>query len=211
MNQIFLALLAAAALCSCGGPNYTLSGKAGLAPGDTLRLRSPYENDSVLATTVVRRDSSFRIRGHVAGPMIANLMHNDRRIGAPILLEAADIRIEPTGDVRGFQFTGTPLNDAFNAMNAAQVSLGNVLQDKNSTRWDGFTGRFPATRGKPTATTCWARSFTPAAPMRTRRRPVNGSHSSPPNCRTTPCWRAYGGRSKPSNVRPSAGPTWTSH
>lgn len=66
MNQIFLALLAAAALCSCGGPNYTLSGKAGLAPGDTLRLRSPYENDSVLATTVVRRDSSFRIRGHVA-------------------------------------------------------------------------------------------------------------------------------------------------
>ena len=82
MNQIFLALLAAAALCSCGGPNYTLSGKAGLAPGDTLRLRSPYENDSVLATTVVRRDSSFRIRGHVAGPMIANLMHNDRRIGA---------------------------------------------------------------------------------------------------------------------------------
>lgn len=34
--------------------------------------------------------------------MIANLMHNDRRIGAPILLEAADIRIEPTGDVRGF-------------------------------------------------------------------------------------------------------------
>lgn len=128
MKKLLIASFAAAALCSCGGPNYTLSGKAGLAPGDTLRLRSPYENDSVLATTVVRRDSSFRIRGHVAGPMIANLMHNDRRIGAPILLEAADIRIEPTGDVRGFQFTGTPLNDAFNAMNAAQVSLGNVLQ-----------------------------------------------------------------------------------
>ena len=82
----------------------------------------------MLATTVIRRDSSFRIRGHVSEPTIANLMHNDRRIGAPILLEAADIRLEPTGDVRGFQFTGTPLNDAFNAMNAAQVSLGNVLQ-----------------------------------------------------------------------------------
>lgn len=221
MNRICPTILAAVALSGCGGPNYTLSGRAGLAPGDTLRLCSPYENDSVLATTVIRRDSSFRIRGHVSEPTIANLMHNDRRIGAPILLEAADIRLEPTGDVRGFQFTGTPLNDAFNAMNAAQVSLGNVLQaletnrthpsaGGNSTRWDGFTGRFPATRWKPTATTCWAHSSTPAAPMRTRRRPANGSRSSPPNCRTTPCWRAYGARSKPSNARPSAGPTWTS-
>ena len=128
MNRICPTILAAVALSGCGGPNYTLSGRAGLAPGDTLRLCSPYENDSVLATTVIRRDSSFRIRGHVSEPTIANLMHNDRRIGAPILLEAADIRLEPTGDVRGFQFTGTPLNDAFNAMNAAQVSLGNILQ-----------------------------------------------------------------------------------
>ena len=128
MNRICPTILAAVALSGCGGPNYTLSGRAGLAPGDTLRLCSPYENDSVLATTVIRRDSSFRIRGHVSEPTIANLMHNDRRIGAPIQLEAADIRLEPTGDVRGFQFTGTPLNDAFNAMNAAQVSLGNVLQ-----------------------------------------------------------------------------------
>ena len=128
MNRICPTILAAVALSGCGGPNYTLSGRAGLAPGDTLRLCSPYENDSVLATTVIRRDSSFRIRGHLSEPTIANLIHNDRRIGAPILLEAADIRLEPTGDVRGFQFTGTPLNDAFNAMNAAQVSLGNVLQ-----------------------------------------------------------------------------------
>ena len=128
MNRICPTILAAVALSGCGGPNYPLSGRADLAPGDTLRLCSPYENDSVLATTVIRRDSSFRIRGHVSEPTIANLTHNDRRIGAPILLEAADIRLEPTGDVRGFQFTGTPLNDAFNAMNAAQVSLGNVLQ-----------------------------------------------------------------------------------
>ena len=128
MNRICPTILAAVALSGCGGPHYTISGRADLAPGDTLRLCSPYENDSVLATTVIRRDSSFRIRGHVSEPTIANLMHNDRRIGAPIQLEAADIRLEPTGDVRGFQFTGTPLNDAFNAMNAAQVSLGNVLQ-----------------------------------------------------------------------------------
>lgn len=128
MNRIFPTILAAATLSGCGGPNYTLSGKAGLAPGDTLRLCSPYENDSVLAVTVVRSDSTFRIRGYVAEPTIANLMHNDRRIGAPILLEAADIRLEPTGDVRDWQFTGTPLNDAFNAMNAAQVSLGNIMQ-----------------------------------------------------------------------------------
>ena len=211
MNRICPTILAAVALSGCGGPNYTLSGRAGLAPGDTLRLCSPYENDSVLATTVIRRDSSFRIRGHVSEPTIANLMHNDRRIGAPILLEAADIRLEPTGDVRGFQFTGTPLNDAFNAMNAAQVSLGNVLQAlENEPDTPERRRKLDSLGRKPTATTCWAHSSTPAAPMRTRRRPANGSRSSPPNCRTTLCWRAYGARSKPSNARPSADPTWTS-
>ena len=203
MNRICPTILAAVALSGCGGPNYTLSGRAGLAPGDTLRLCSPYENDSVLATTVIRRDSSFRIRGHVSEPTIANLMHNDRRIGAPILLEAADIRLEPTGDVRGFQFTGTPLNDAFNAMNAAQVSLGNVLQALEN------EPDTPERRRKLDSLGRIYRQI-PAAPMRTRRRPANGSRSSPPNCRTTPCWRAYGARSKPSNARPSADPTWTS-
>lgn len=128
MKKLLTLWLVTAALCGCGGPNFTLSGKTDLAPGDTLRLRSPYQNDSVLAVTVIRRDSTFRIRGHVDAPMIADLVHGERRIGAPILLEAADIRLEPTDDVRGWQFTGTPLNDAFNAMNAAQVELGSVMQ-----------------------------------------------------------------------------------
>lgn len=119
-------LFAAAALCACQGPNYSISGR--YTPGDTLRLQSPYQNDSVLAVTVVRADSTFRIRGRIARPLIADLVAKGRRIGAPILLEAADIRLEPTGDVRGYQFTGTPMNEAFNAMNAAQVELGIVLQ-----------------------------------------------------------------------------------
>lgn len=119
-------LFAAAALCACQGPNYSISGR--FTPGDTLRLQSPYQNDSVLAVTVVRADSTFRIRGRIAQPQVADLVAKGRRIGAPILLEPADIRLEPTGDVRGYQFTGTPMNEAFNAMNAAQVALGNVMQ-----------------------------------------------------------------------------------
>ena len=204
MNRICPTILAAVALSGCGGPNYTLSGRAGLAPGDTLRLCSPYENDSVLATTVIRRDSSFRIRGHVSEPTIANLMHNDRRIGAPIQLEAADIRLEPTGDVRGFQFTGTPLNDAFNAMNAAQVSLGNVLQALEN------EPDTPERRRKLDSLGRIYRQIPGDALEANRDNLLGGSRSSPPNCRTTPCWRAYGARSKPSNARPSAGPTWTS-
>lgn len=119
-------LLAVAALCGCQGPTYSISGR--FAPGDTLRLQSPYQNDSVLALTVVRADSTFRIRGRIDQPLVADLVAKGRRIGAPILLEAADIRLEPTGDVRGYRYTGTPLNEAFNAMNAAQVELGNVIQ-----------------------------------------------------------------------------------
>ena len=53
MNRICPTILAAVALSGCGGPNYTLSGRAGLAPGDTLRLCSPYENDSVLALSLI--------------------------------------------------------------------------------------------------------------------------------------------------------------
>lgn len=128
MKQISALFLLAALLCSCGGPNYTLSGKTDFTPGDTLRLRSPYQDDSLLAVTVVRPDGSFRIRGYAAGPMIADLVRGNSRVGAPILLEAGDIRLEATDDVRGYQFTGTPMNEAFNAMNAAQVALGNVLQ-----------------------------------------------------------------------------------
>ena len=216
MNRICPTILAAVALSGCGGPNYTLSGRADLAPGDTLRLCSPYENDSVLATTVIRRDSSFRIRGHVSEPTIANLTHNDRRIGAPILLEAADIRLEPTGDVRGFQFTGTPLNDAFNAMNAAQVSLGNVLQalenepdtPERRRKLDSL-GRIyrqipgdalEANRDNLLGAFLYARR-TDADPAKARERLAQFPAQ---------CWRAYGARSKPSNARPSAGPTWTS-
>lgn len=222
MNQIFLALLAAAALCSCGGPNYTLSGKAGLAPGDTLRLRSPYENDSVLATTVVRRDSSFRIRGHVAGPMIANLMHNDRRHRS-----ADPARSGRHPDRTHGRRTRLPVH-----RNAAQRCV-----QRHECR-TGIARQRPASAGKRTGH-ARAQSETRLAGTVYRQIPgdaleanrdnllgaflysrrtdadpakaVNGSHSSPPNCRTTPYWRAYGGRSKPSNVRPSAGPTWTSH
>lgn len=107
-------------------------------------------------------------------------------------------------------------------MNAAQVSLGSVLQalenepdtPERSQKLDSL-GRIyrqipgdalEANRDNLLGAFLYSRR-TDADPAKA----VNGSHSSPPNCRTTPYWRAYGGRSKPSNVRPSAGPTWTSH
>lgn len=126
MKKTAVLFAAVTLLCGCQGPNYSIAGK--FTPGDTLRLQSLYQNDSVLAVTVVRADSTFRIRGRIAQPLVADLVARGRRIGAPILLEAADIRLEPTGDVRGYRFTGTPMNEAFNAMNAAQVELGIVLQ-----------------------------------------------------------------------------------
>ena len=95
-------------------------------------------------------------------------------------------------------------------MNAAQVSLGNVLQALEN------EPDTPERRRKLDSLGRIYRQI-PGDALEANRDNLLGaflyarrSRSSPPNCRTTPCWRAYGARSKPSNARPSADPTWTS-
>ncbi len=102
-----LALLAASALCAlltgCGDTfRYTLAGAPGLAPGDTLRLCSTFEDGRLIATAVIGPDSTFRIEGRLAQPLVAEMRHGDRRLGPdPDLLEAGDIDRPRRGGLRG--------------------------------------------------------------------------------------------------------------
>lgn len=121
--------LAASALCAlltgCGDTfRYTLAGAPGLAPGDTLRLCSTFEEGRLIAAAVIGPDSTFRIEGRLAQPLVAEMRHGDRRLGPdPVLLEAGDIRLVASGDLRPWRIVGTPLNDALDAMSARQIAL----------------------------------------------------------------------------------------
>lgn len=106
-------------------------------------------------------------------------------------------------------------------MNAAQVSLGNVLQAlENEPDTPGRKQRLDslgriyrqipgdvleANRDNLLGAFLYARR-TDADPARA----ANGWRSSLPSCSIIPCWRAYGGKSKQLSGRPWDNPTWTS-
>jgi len=68
MKIITVLLSAAFLLCNCGGSNYTVSGHYGLAPG--IRF-STAPAVMTTATGVMTADTTFRLKGKVAGTDIA--------------------------------------------------------------------------------------------------------------------------------------------
>ncbi|MCD8274849.1 MAG: AhpC/TSA family protein [Alistipes sp.] len=111
MKKILLTASTAALLCGCGGPNYSITGNAGLEPGDSVFLIGSGRTE--LAAGVVSADSTIRLRGRVAEPEIAHLADQERiPIGTSVIfLEPGDIRMALTGDRRVYSASGTPLND----------------------------------------------------------------------------------------------------
>ena len=111
MKKILLTASTAVLLCGCGGPNYSITGNAGLEPGDSVFLIGSGRTE--LAAGVVCADSTIRLQGRVAEPEIARLAHQERiPVGtAVIFLEPGDIRTVPTDDRRVYAVSGTPLND----------------------------------------------------------------------------------------------------
>ena len=71
MKIITVLLSAAFLLCNCGGSNYTVSGHYGLAPGDSVFLFA--SNKSIIGSGVMATDTTFRLKGKVAGTDIATL------------------------------------------------------------------------------------------------------------------------------------------
>lgn len=94
MKIITVLLSAAFLLCNCGGSNYTVSGHYGLAPGDSVFLFA--SNKSIIGSGVMATDTTFRLKGKVAGTDIATLSDRDRLLTPTLIfLEAGDIRLEP--------------------------------------------------------------------------------------------------------------------
>ena len=111
MKKILLTASTTALLCGCGGPNYSITGNAGLEPGDSVFLIGSGRTE--LAAGVACADSTIRLQGRVAEPEIARLANQERiPVGtAVIFLEPGDIRTVPTDDRRVYAVSGTPLND----------------------------------------------------------------------------------------------------
>ena len=111
MKKILLTASTAALLCGCGGPNYSITGNAGLEPGDSVFLIGSGRTE--LAAGIICADSTIRLKGRVAEPEIARLADQERiPVGtAVIFLEPGEIRTVPTDDRRVYAVSGTPLND----------------------------------------------------------------------------------------------------
>lgn len=120
-------LFAATLLCSCGGANYTLSGRYELPPGDSVDLLGA--GGRVIASGVVRADTTVLLKGSVAEPGFAHLVDRHRlAMPASLFLEPGDIRIEGL-DEEGYIVSGTPLNDKRKAFEAEMKVFINKIRN----------------------------------------------------------------------------------
>lgn len=120
-------LFAAALLCSCGGANYTLTGRYELPPGDSVDLLGA--GGSVIASGVVGADTTVTLKGSVAEPGFAHLVDRHRlAMPASLFLEPGEIRIEGL-DGEGYIVSGTPLNDKRKAFEAEMKVFVNKIRN----------------------------------------------------------------------------------
>lgn len=126
MKKLLIASFAAAALCSCGGANYTITGHYELPPGDSVYLYA--SDNTVLAAGVVGADTTISLKGSVTTPEMVSLTDRYKTSAATIFLEPGKIRIETYAPNRGYIVSGTPLNDKYKAFNDAMAAFGEKLR-----------------------------------------------------------------------------------
>ena len=126
MKNLLTAALAAL-LCSCGGANYTSTGRYELPPGDSVYLLA--SDNTVLAAGVVNADTTVSLQGTVTTPDLVFLA-NAKRTNHPawLFLEPGKIRIEKYDPAFGYVVCGTPLNDRKKAFDEAMYAFGDKLR-----------------------------------------------------------------------------------
>ena len=140
MKKILLTASTAVLLCGCGGPNYSITGNAGLEPGDSVFLIGSGRTE--LAAGVVCADSTIQLQGRVAEPEIARLANQERiPVGtAVIFLEPGDIRTVPTDDRRVYAVSGTPLNDKKREFDECMADFDRKFRERHAA-FTGFTAQ----------------------------------------------------------------------
>lgn len=128
MKKSMSLLLAAAALCSCGGNSYTLRGTITPGKTDSVFLFAIDNRDEPrIAAAAVDPQGTFVIKGRVETPEIVVL--NDRYYEpiATVFLEPGEIRLT-TGPMGQIYVAGTPSNDAQTPVNdSLQMLQGQFL------------------------------------------------------------------------------------
>ena len=126
MKNLLTAALAAL-LCSCGGANYTITGRYELPPGDSVYLLA--SDNTVLAAGVVNADTTVSLQGTVTTPDLVFLA-NAKRTNHPawLFLEPGKFRIEKYDPASGYGGCGTPLNDRKKAFDEAMYAFGDKLR-----------------------------------------------------------------------------------
>lgn len=128
MKNLLTAALAAALLCSCGGANYTITGRYELPPGDSVYLRA--SDNTVLAAGIVDADTTVSLKGTVTTPemvFLANRSQTNRP--AFFFLEPGNIRIGAYDSSLGYYpVTGTPLNDKKTAFEDKMKVIGEKVK-----------------------------------------------------------------------------------
>lgn len=128
MKKLLTATLAATLLCSCGGANYTITGRYELPPGDSVYLRA--SDNTVLAAGIVDSDTTVSLKGSVSTPEMVSLTNRSQtNRPAFFFLEPGNIRIGAYDNGLGYYpVTGTPLNDKKTAFEDKMKVIGEKVK-----------------------------------------------------------------------------------
>lgn len=123
-GRIPLALLAGALLWSCTGRNYSVTGNLGVKAADSVYLIALDNDRTILASSAVATDGSYRIEGRTDGTEIATLTDGTEAL-ALIFPEKGVIAMN-YDDRFGFTAGGTPINDRYRKLNEALYEIRNA-------------------------------------------------------------------------------------
>lgn len=128
MKKTAILFAAAVLLCSCGGANYTLTGRYELPPGDSVDLLGT--GGKVIASGIVGADTTVTLKGRVSAPEFVQLVSRNRMSRpADFFLEPGHIRIvEYNNDIGFYVVTGTPFNDKKTAFEEEMMVFGEMVR-----------------------------------------------------------------------------------
>lgn len=119
MKKLMIALFAVAALCSCKGVNFNITGTAAQNEAGALYLMSAFgDEDKTIATAEIDPQTGvFEFKGTVDEPTLAMITDDNETPMVALFIEPGDVKILFSEQTQSYDATGTPANDNFKAVN----------------------------------------------------------------------------------------------